>query len=223
VSLGVAAPILTSEEQIAIEKIDGLRTSLRHFVAASPRRWTGFIRRLLAARAIQGSNSIEGFNVSVEDALAAVEGGEPSNARSSDYQAVFGYQRAMTYVLQLSQDVHFEYSAQLLRSLHFMMAEDFPDASPGLWRPGPIWVRNEATGEVVYEAPDSEHVPGLIDEMVEGLASDAGTSATVQAAMAHLNLAMIHPVPRWEWPHVQMRSNASASAARSRRPRALQY
>jgi Fic family protein len=99
----------------------------------------------------------------------------------------------MTYVLQLAQDEHFEYSAALLRSLHFMMTEYTLDAGPGLWRPSSIWVRNDATGETVYEAPDAAYVPVLIDELVEHLAKDQDTPAMVRAAMAHLNLVLVHP------------------------------
>lgn len=188
-----ASPQLTYEEERALLRIEEQRRSLKYYVATSPKRWFGSIRRLLAARAIRGSNSIEGFNVSIEDALAAVEGGEPSDPRSDNYLAVDGYQRAMSYVLQLANDPFFEYTAQLLRSLHFMMTEDFPnDARPGLWRPGSIWIKNEASGDIVYEAPDADQVPGLVDELIAAL-SVAGSDATVQAAMAHLNLAMIHP------------------------------
>lgn len=189
----LSTPRLTSDEERALLRIEEQRRSLKYYVATSPRRWFGSIRRLLAARAIRSSNSIEGFNVSIEDALAAVEGGEPSDPRSENFRAVDGYQRAMTYVLQLADDPSFAYTAQLLRSLHFMMTENFfNDASPGLWRPGSIWVKNEATGDIVYEAPDHDQIPGLIEELVAGL-SVAGGDATVQAAMAHLNLAMIHP------------------------------
>src|SRR5829696_6478465 len=115
-------PQIGSEEEIALEKIDGLRKELRFYVA-EPRRWVGSVRRVLAARAIQGSNSIEGFNVSVEDALAAVEGEEPEEAADKDRQAVSGYRRAMTYVIRLANDPQFEYSATLIRSLHYMMTE----------------------------------------------------------------------------------------------------
>jgi Fic family protein len=186
-------PFLTMEDQIALERIDGLRRALRYFLASKPNRWVGSIRRLLAARAIRASNSIEGYNVSVEDALAAVEGGEPTDPTSDDWRAVLSYQRAMTYVLQLSEDPHFEYTAQLLRSLHFMMTEGSIGAGPGLWRPGSIWVKNDATGDIVYEAPDTADVPGLIKEVMETLTTDGDTPSTVRAAMAHLNLTMIHP------------------------------
>src|SRR5690606_34881018 len=85
------------------------------------------------------------------------------------------------------------YSPTLLRSLHFMMTEYDLDASPGLWRPGPIWVQNEATGQVVYEGPDNSDVPALVDRLVEQLEDRSGQREMVRAAMAHLNLVMIHP------------------------------
>lgn len=185
-------PDVDAPEAAALERIEDLRRQLR-FRVAEPRRWVGSVRRVLSARAIQGSNSIEGYDVSLEDALAAVEGDEPAEARERDWLAVLGYRRAMTYVLQLADDPHFAYSSALIRSLHFMMAEYSLDASPGLWRPGPIWVRNDATGEIVYEAPEQEQVPGLIDDLIAQLRGHEDVPSMVRGAMAHLNLVMIHP------------------------------
>lgn len=185
-------PDIGLEEGAALEKIDQLRRELRFYVA-EPRRWVGSVRRVLGARAIQGSNSIEGYNVSVEDVVAAIDGDEPADAQLEDWQAVLGYRRAMTYVLQLAQDDHFQYTPGLIRSLHFMMTEYSLEASPGLWRSGPIWIRNDATGEVVYEGPDAEDVPVLIDDLVGQLDRAPDAPPMVRGAMAHLNLAMIHP------------------------------
>lgn len=185
-------PPLGPEEEAALRAIDRVRRQLR-FSTAEPRRWVGSVRRVLAARAIQGSNSIEGYNVSVEDAIAAIEGEELADADGHDRQAVSGYRRAMTYVISLAKDDHFEYSTALLRSLHFMMTEYSLDAWPGRWRPGPIWIRNDTTDELVYEAPDHDVVPALVQELVEELESDGTTPAIVRGVMAHLNLVMIHP------------------------------
>ncbi|MGH2854478.1 MAG: Fic family protein [Solirubrobacteraceae bacterium] len=183
---------MSFEEVAALQRIDELRRQLR-FQVAQPRRWVGQVRRVLGARAIQGSNSIEGYDVSVEDALAAIGGEEPTDARAEDWNAVSGYRRAMTYVLQLAQDEHFEYTPQILRSLHFMMTEYTLDANPGLWRPGPIWIRNDATGDVVYEGPPHDELPGLVKELTDDLSAENETPVIVRAAMAHLNLVMIHP------------------------------
>lgn len=185
-------PSVGIEEQAALDRIDAVRRDLRFYVA-EPRRWVGSVRRVLAARAIQGSNSIEGFNVSVEDAVAALEGDDPAEARDEDWYAVTGYRRAMTYVLQLGQDPHFGYTAGVIRSLHFMMTEHSFSAGPGLWRPGGIWIRNSASGEVVYEGPDPEDVPSLMEELVTQLSAESVAPVIVRGAMAHLNLAMIHP------------------------------
>lgn len=185
-------PAIEAPEAAALERIEDLKRQLRHRVA-EPRRWVGSVRRVLGARAIQGSNGIEGYDVSVEDALAAVEGNEPAEAEERDWLAVLGYRRAMTYVLQLADDPHFAYSSALIRSLHFMMTEYSLEASPGLWRPGPIWVRNDATGEIVYEGPESEAVPGLVEELIEQLQAHEDVPPMVRGAMAHLNLVMIHP------------------------------
>ena len=100
----------------------------------------------------------------------------------------------MTYVLQLADDEDFTYSAQLIKSLHFMMTNYDLKNRPGRWRPGAIYVRNEDTGQVVYEGPDAEEVPGLINELVNYLSEPAPEQdRLVRAGMAHLNLVMIHP------------------------------
>ncbi len=186
-------PELGDAEDAALERIEELRRQLRFYVTEERRRWVGVVRRVLGARAIRGSNSIEGFNVSVEDALAAIAGDDPTEAEIKDWQAVVGYRRAMTYVLQLANDEHFEYSASLIRSLHFMITEHGLNAGPGLWRPGPIWIRDEASGELVYGAPEPEVVPSLIEALVQQLREPGDVHPMIRGALAHLNLAMVHP------------------------------
>lgn len=189
-----ASPTIGDEELSAIHRIEELQRQLKPYVADDRHRWVGALRRILAARAIQGSNSIEGFNVSNEDALAIVEGEPPLEPSSEARLALEGYRRAMTYVLQQAKNPAFAYSAQLIQNLHFMMTEyDLMNTSAGLWRTGPMWVRNDATGKMVYEAPDPELVPGLIAELVEMLEGGKSTPPLVMAAMAHLNLVLIHP------------------------------
>ena len=186
-----ATPALTDTELRVHGEIDQLRQKLVYSIDA--RRWKGFLSRVSRAKAIQGSNSIEGYNVTVEDALAAVDGEEPLGASSETWDAVLGYRNAMTYVLQLADDKHFGYSADLIRSLHYTMTHYDLSKHPGRWRPGAIFIQNEATGERVYEGPDVELVPGLIDELVSELNAENSHPVMVRAAMAHLNLVMVHP------------------------------
>ncbi len=186
-------PSLQDSDYQVIEKIEGLRKQLRHGVGA-PQRWHGLLRRVTLARNIRASNSIEGYNVTIDDAVAATENEEPLEAHESDWRAVVGYRRAMTYVLQLARDEHFRFSTDLIRGFHFMMLEYDLSKNPGQWRPGWVAVRDSQSGEVVYEGPDADAVPALMDGLVEVLEKpDPKDPDLVQAAMAHLNLALIHP------------------------------
>lgn len=185
-------PQLGEKEIEVLQRIEDSRRQLS-YITTQPLRWTGLLRRSTFARCIQGSNSIEGYNVSVEDAIAAVENKEPMDAGDEAWAAVIGYRDAMTYVLQLAKDPHFSYSPSLIRSLHFMMMRHDLSKHPGTWRPGSVFVRNDLKGEIVYEGPDIEKVPGLIDELVASLDNKEDTHAIVRAAMGHLNLVMIHP------------------------------
>lgn len=186
-----AAPGLDETELEAIAQIDRLRQEVRWMVAAPP-RWFGGLRRLVFARAVQGSNSIEGYNASLEDVIAVVEDEEPLGTAMETRLALGGYRDAMTYVVQLADEDDLRIDGTLLRSLHFMTLKHDLTKRPGRWRPGHIFVRREPGGNVVYEAPDAELVPRLTDELLAYL--DAGSGPVlVRAAMAHLNLAMIHP------------------------------
>jgi Fic family protein len=166
-----------------------------NYALKTPERWTGFLRRNLTARAVQGSNSIEGYNVTFEDAVAAVEGEDPMDAAPEPWAAVVGYRNALTYVMQLSDDIHFNLNEELIRALHNLMLLHDPTKNPGRWRPGTIYVRREPSGEILYAGPDAEDVPTLMQEFVENnrKISDTSVHAIVRAAMAHLNLVMIHP------------------------------
>jgi Fic family protein len=181
-------------EAEVIRRVEEARHRLRHNLAR-PRRWTGLLRRNTFARGIQGSNSIEGYNVTAEDAIAAAEGEEPLDANREAWLAVTGYRTAMTFVLELAKDKNFVYSEGFLRSLHFMMLQHDLSKHPGNWRPGTIYVRQEPSGEVVYEGPEVEMVPGLIEELIEFLNchDDDCPHALIKGAMAHLNLVLIHP------------------------------
>ena len=180
-----------AEEQVILQ-IHEIRKKLRHNLA-TPRRWLGQLRRNTFARAIRGSNSIEGYDVTAEDAIAAAEGEEPLDAKTEAWLAVTGYRSAMTFVLQLARDTNFRYEEGFLRSLHFLMLQHDLKKNPGNWRPGTIYVRDEQNDQIVYEGPENTLIPSLIDEMIEILNRKDSSNTLVKAAMAHLNLVMIHP------------------------------
>jgi Fic family protein len=190
-----ATPRLTERELEVVARIDDLKQALRH-ATAERRLWTGLLRRNALARAIRGSNTIEGYTVSLDDALDVAQGDAPREPDAVDPEtraAVTGYRNAMTYVLQLADDPHFRYDESLLRSLHFMMLSYDLGKMPGRWRPGYIAVRDDTIGRIVYEGPDADLVPSLVEELVAELRMSDSLPPVIRAAMAHLNLVMIHP------------------------------
>lgn len=187
-------PELEPVEAEVLKLIFDLREQLRFKVAEKPRRWGGHLRRMAFARAIQASNSIEGYDASLDDVVAAIDDEPTLSADEETRLALAGYRDAMTYVLQLTGDDAAPAAVDegLLKSLHFMMLKHRLDKNPGRWRPGAIFVRRESTGETVYEGPDFERVPSLVAATVAELES-SDVPVLVRAAMAHLNLVMVHP------------------------------
>lgn len=186
-------PELTEQEVDVIRRIERVRETLRYQLP-DQRRWVGLLRRVTLARAIRGSNSIEGYNVSLDDAVAAVAGEEPIDAERESWVAVVGYRDALTYVIQLADDPYFTYDEALVRSLHYMMLKHDLDKSPGRWRPGAVYVRDDRNQEIVYTGPEPSAVPDLMAELVSEMRrEDKDSPVVVRAAMAHLNLVMIHP------------------------------
>jgi Fic family protein len=187
-------PALDARELHVLKQIDDLKQRLR-WQLNEPKRWSGSLRRLSFARNIQASNSIEGFDAALDDAAAVALGEEPLDATTETRLALVGYRNAMTYVLQLaSPEDDFEYSDQLIKSLHFMMTSYDLKNRPGRWRSGAVYVRKDETQEIVHEGVDIGQVPALMGELVEQLSrDDDAVPPLVRAAMAHLNLVMIHP------------------------------
>lgn len=181
--------------QVEIEvlaMIDELRTQLRNYVDPEPRRWFGTLRRMSFARAVQASNSIEGYDASLDDVVAAVDNEQTLSADEETRMALSGYRDAMTYVLQVAQDQSARVDEGLLKSLHFMMLKHRLDKHPGRWRAGEIFVVRESTGERVYEGPPSDQVSALVAASIAEL-EESSSPVLVRAAMAHLNLVMVHP------------------------------
>jgi Fic family protein len=186
-------PHLEPADHAVLKLLHDQRLQLRYLVSQNPSRWTGFLRRTAFARAIQGSNSIEGYTATVDQAVAIVDDEKPETLDEETVRALVGYRNALTYIVQIHADPHFELSPQFIKSLHFMMMSYDLEKMPGQWRPSSIFVVHEPSGETVYGGPDAGLVPDLIDALIEQLAGAEGTDSYVLASLAHLNLTMIHP------------------------------
>jgi Fic family protein len=187
-----ASPPLTTEDEDVLGEIHEMRRQLAGLLRA-PRRWQGGLRRTMLARAIRGSNSIEGYVVDEDDAAAALDDEEPLSAGEQTWAEIRGYRQALGYVLQMAGDSHFTIDTSAMRSMHYMMLAHDLSKSPGQYRTGPIHVHDDKHDSVVYEGPEAGRVPALMDELAASLQADLDADPLVRGAMAHLNLVMIHP------------------------------
>ena len=186
------APPLTSEDEVVLGEIHRMRKDLRH-VLRTPQRWEGGLRRSALARAIRGSNSIEGYEVAEDDAAAAIDGEDPISADEKTFLEIQGYRQALGYVLATGDTDYAAFDATELRAMHYMMLSHDLSKSPGRYRKGPVYVHDERNDTVVYEGPDVGDVPALMDALVASLHTGLNSDPVVRSAMAHLNLVMIHP------------------------------
>ncbi|MEV5551831.1 Fic family protein [Streptomyces sp. NPDC052309] len=190
-----ATPLLDSDDLRVLDEIETMRHALWHMLRATP-HWTRQLRRNLTARAIAGSNTIEGYAATVDDVEALMSGEEPLETGEKTRAELEGYQRGMTYIQALADaGDDFRYDAGLLNGLHFMLQGHHLDKRPGRWRDDPVYVASPDDPLVpAYTAPDQADVPALMSEFIDWLnEGDLEAPVHVRASMAHLNLVKIHP------------------------------
>ena len=183
------SPTLSWVDRRVLEEITKLGDRLKWYLHV-PQRWYGPLRRAVMTRSVQGSVAIEGYHASLDNVTSVMEGEETTDLDEDTKAAITGYRDAMTFALAVAGDWP-RIDESLIRAMHFMIARHDLGARPGNWRPGSVWVRNSA-GEVVYNAPDRSKLPALLSELTRQLASQED-QPIIKAAMAHLNLVLIHP------------------------------
>jgi Fic family protein len=176
-----------------LEELDELRRYLAQHLGDSAQPWTGALRRLATAEATVGSTSIEGYGASLEDTVEILAGRHPSGASDETRRIIAAYAQAMDRVAVLADDDRFQWSAQTILDLHFLVCHPQPEAGPGRWREGPVIVTRGLGRDPYRPAPTSD-IPALVDEVARWLGSgDLSRHPVVRGAMAHLNLVSIHP------------------------------
>lgn len=90
-------PEVTADDGAVLTALDEIRRELRHALAR-PRHGKGTLRRQARARAVRGSNSIEGIRVSEDEAFAIVGGEDDQVSVDDTWLAVKGYSDAMAHL-----------------------------------------------------------------------------------------------------------------------------
>ena len=176
-----------------LEQLDELRRYLAQHLGDSAQPWTGALRRLAAAEATVGSTSIEGYGASLEDTVEILAGRHPAGTSEETQRVIAAYAQAMDRVAVLADDSRFEWSAQTILELHFLVCHPQPEAGPGRLRDGSVIV-TRGLGRDPYRPTPSGEVPALVNQVATWLGKgDLSRHPVVRAAMAHLNLVSIHP------------------------------
>jgi Fic family protein len=176
-----------------LEELDELRRYLAQHLGDSAQPWTGALRRIAAAEAAVGSTSIEGYGASLEDTVEILAGRHPAGASDETQRIIAAYAQAMDRVAVLADDRRFQWSAQTMLDLHFLVCHPQPQAGPGRLREGPMIV-TRGLGRDPYRPPAASEVPALVNDVARWLDSgDLARHPVIRGAMAHLNLVSIHP------------------------------
>jgi Fic family protein len=176
-----------------LNELDVLRRYLAQHLGDSTQPWTGALRRLAAAEATVGSTSIEGYGTSLEDTVEILAGRHPSGTSEETQRIISAYAQAMDRIAVLADDRGFQWSAQTMLDLHFLVCHPQPEAGPGRLRDGSVVV-TRGLGRDPYRPPPLSEVPALLSELARWLGSgDLTRHPVVRAAMAHLNVVSIHP------------------------------
>jgi Fic family protein len=158
-----------------------------------PRRWFGRLRRALEAEAVAASTSMEGVPITVDDTLRILAGDRPEHVSAQDQALVRGYREAMTYVQRRADDGRLQWNRELVVAVQDrVLAGNFATGAGRLRQAGGTWVTNSQTGAVVFQPPDHEHVPDLVDEMC-AVMDAAHWHPAIAASWMHVALAAIHP------------------------------
>lgn len=184
-------PELTTVEQRVLAEVRALYDVIRTRQAAAP-PWLPTVRRLMAASAARGAVEISGSTVDFDAAIAATRLDALGDIAPAVRHSLTGHVMATSFATSMAGDPDYRYGAQLVKSLHFMLAGQEPGA--GQWRTDTQRMRDPQSDAVLYEAAPADVVPALMARTLGDLNIDGGhNDALIRASVAHLNVLLAAP------------------------------
>src|SRR5438445_7190845 len=162
-----ATPAKSPELERRLTELDLQRRYLAQHLGESAQPWTGALRRLAAAEATVGSTSIEGYGASREDTVEILAGRHPAGASDETQRIIAAYAQAMDRVAVLADDRRFQWSAQTMLDLHFLVCHPQPQASPGRLPEGSS-ILSRGLGRRPRRRPQASGVPALLHAVATG-------------------------------------------------------
>lgn len=156
--------------------------------------WEVSLRKDAIIRSAHSSTAIEGNPLTLEEVSALAQGREVM-ARRKDRAEVLNYLEALDKIPSFAS--HKPFTLADLLEIHKVVTRDtLEDPSyEGILRPVQVIIGNPVTREVTFRPPDTEEVPGLIEDFLEWFnSSEIDTlDPVVAAGLTHYELVRIHP------------------------------
>lgn len=156
--------------------------------------WEVSLRKDAIIRSAHSSTAIEGNPLTLEEVSALAQGREVM-ARRKDRAEVLNYLEALDKIPSFAS--HKPFTLEDLLEIHKVVTQDtLEDPSyEGILRPVQVIIGNPVTREVTFRPPDTEEVPGLIEDFLEWFnSSEIDTlDPVVAAGLTHYELVRIHP------------------------------
>lgn len=184
-------PFDAEHEQRQLAELDDWRDRIDR-KRPMTRRWASRLRRDLEAEAVAASTRLEGIPVTVDDVRQILAGETPKTVSPVDFQLVWGYQNAMTYVLRRADDPNFEWNRELLVGIQDRVLAGRYEDGAGRLRTGATRIADRETGTTIFQPPPHEAVPELVDTLCETFKASNWHPA-IGAAWFHVAFAAIHP------------------------------
>jgi Fic family protein len=135
---------------------------------------------------------MEGVPVTVDEVRRILVGDRPLEVTEEDAALVEGYRDAMSFVLRRADASAFGWDAELIIALHDRILAGNWAAGAGRFRDGPTYVVDSETHEVVFEPPNADRVPELVDFACDTMQRGHPHPA-IAASWIHVAIAAIHP------------------------------
>ena len=145
-------------------------------------------------RTIYHGTHIEGNDLTLIQTKKVLEG-EEVYGRARDIQEVVNYRNAVTLLEELSVK-RGGYESEMLKDIHkTTVYKIVAEEKIGVFRTSQVVVKEEGTGEIIFQPPPFVEVPYLIDDFFAWLNSPGALEVhpILRAGIAHYILVAIHP------------------------------
>jgi len=145
-------------------------------------------------RTVYHGTHIEGNDLTIVQTKKIIEGGEVY-ARPRDIQEVINYRNVMELLDDLSNK-RGKYESEMLLEIHKLTVNKIvAEEKVGVLRKTQVVVKDESTGQIIFQPPSFIEVPFLIEDFFEWLNGDSSKDMhpVIKAGITHYILVAIHP------------------------------